>query len=200
MRAPIPLLVTCFALEAGAADPCPSNSLGSPDNAEEVQVCEGGDIEMTHACHCAVYTKEERPWGPTADLTLTVPPDLKVVTGEWTDIPFTLSYRGKAPAEFDFPGGSVIYEKEIRNAKGPVERPPCAVMAMLPDPVRLKLRPGGLVRSKLSWKASNYQYEGCHDMAQNLPPGRYNVTFATVSGAPPLTVTIAITVTPKKRR
>ena len=71
---------------------------------------------------------------------------------------------------------------------------------MAPDPVRLTLRPGAVVRGALDWTAVNSQNGGpCAEQAADLAPGSYRVTFETVSGTPPLRATVNVEVRARRR-
>lgn len=162
--------------------------------------CDAARIEIARACHCVVSDESSRPWGKTDGLSLELPRKLRVMSGRSVPVPFTLRNRGKQTLELDFVGGEVIVENEIRRGKKRVEGASCSLMSVLPDPVRLTLRPGAVVRGALDWSAMNSQIGGpCAEMATDLAPGRYQVTFETVSGTPPLSATVNVEVRKSRR-
>jgi hypothetical protein len=162
--------------------------------------CDAVRIDINRACHCSVKGERARPWGKTAGLSLDLPRKLEVTTGGSLSVPFSLRNRSRETIELDFAGGDVIAEKEIRRGKKQVEGPACGVLMAVPDPVRLTLRPGADVRGALYWSAVNSQIGGsCAELATALPPGRYRVTFQTVSGTPPLRATVNINVRARAR-
>lgn len=187
------------AAEARADGPCNGGSR-IEIAAERVpdSPCDGDDITIDRACHCTVDRKEERPWGPTANLSLELPRTLRVASGQWVDVPFALKNRGDKPVVLDFSGGAVISEAEIRQGRRTIHSAPCGVLAMLPPLVRLTLRPGGTIHGTLGWNASNYPHPSGCDLAEDLRPGRYTVTFESASGEPPLQGKVAVTVTRRR--
>jgi hypothetical protein len=125
-----------------------------------------------------------------------MPRSARVVTGRWVEIPFTLRHRGQAPRQLDFSGGSVVYAVRVEKANRAVSGAPCGILTVLPPSVRLTVPAGGAVRGTIAWKASTFQADGmCEDLARDLSPGRYRVTFATISGEPPLAAAVDVKVT-----
>ena len=163
--------------------------------------CDAARIDIGRTCHCRVNGQRARPWGKIAGLSLELPRKLEVMTGDTVSVPFSLRNRSKKTLELDFAGGEVITEKEILRGKKRVEGPGCGVLTVEPDPdpVRLTLRPGAVVRGALLWRALNTQFASCFDKATELPPGRYRVTFETVSGTPPLRATVNVKVRARAR-
>lgn len=183
-----------------AAGPCGSRTGPGPqlepDGPERpAPACDGGEIEMERACHCLVDRKQARPWGKTADLALEMPRRTQVASGARIEVPYALRHKGKAPIELDFSGGAVVRHTETLKGRRPVEAAPCGVIGVMPDAVRLTLRPGAVVRGTVSWKAANHQGDGCADLSEDLRPGRYRIRFATISGTPPLSAAVDVTVT-----
>jgi hypothetical protein len=161
--------------------------------------CDAAQVDIGRACHCTVKGQHARPWGNIAGVSLELPKKLEVTPGGSVSVPFSLRNRTKKTLELDFPGGEVITESEILRGKKRIEGPACGLLTVVPDAVRLTLRPGAVVRGALSWRAMNGQLTGCADTPTELAPGRYRVTFETVSGTPPLRATVNVKVRARPR-
>lgn len=163
------------------------------DKPVEPASCDSGDIEITRACHCTGPSPGEK-WGSTKELVLEMQKSAKVKSGETIDLPFTLTSRAASARTLDFSGASVVYEDEVKQNGKRVPGAPCGALILLPKTVRLTLQPGKKITGTVSWRAANYQGEGCADLTKKLSPGKYKVTFSTRAGEPPLKATVDITV------
>lgn len=174
--------------------PCSSMAdLGKLAEAKKEVACDGADIEIAYACHCK-GPNPPQPWGATRTLVLSMPKTASVKSGDWVDVPFTLTSKAKTATSLDLTGGSVVMVQDVRQKGKVVPSPPCSTMELMPDTVRISVPAGGRVRGVMKWRATNHQGEGCADMTQNLPPGSYVVTFVSTGGEPKLTAAVTITV------
>jgi hypothetical protein len=157
--------------------------------------CEGGELTITDVCHCQIDSRHEnQPWGATAAFRLDVPQALVVKSGATVDLPVALHYTGETARQVDFPDGDIAFARSLWRGKKRIVSPPCTGIDVGPEPVRLSLEPGAVVRGSLTWKAWDTQLAYCEDMGKPLRRGRYRLVIESKSGTPPLTAEVTITV------
>ncbi len=190
--------VVLAASAARADEPCMYDgglSLGLGVEPVKPVACDAAEIDMERACHCRSDADEMTKWGSTAGLSLEMPKAARVASGGTVSLPFALVSKGEKPITLDFPGGAVVYVDEVLRGGKPVSMASCGELRARSREVRLTLKPGAKVRSKMTWLASTSQLASCRDLAKDLPAGRYTLRFATVSGEPKLEASVDVTVT-----